>query len=117
MSGDDHRRSVEERRCVHLASPQHLTSESRFALARMQSAAHRRANSVRTYEHIAVVSNFPSTSVPEARHNFVRRLLNLEKRLAATNGTVADPLAHGAQKQHLQFAAMNRILRSSIAGA
>jgi hypothetical protein len=72
--------------------------------------------SVRSHEEASADLLRPPVACPDRRDDAVRFIAIGEHAVPELHRLRAQPLQHGTVQQHLQFAAVNRILRPAIAG-
>ncbi len=114
--GDDHGLAVEEAVELGDAAPHGDPTVGQRPLVGMQVRADRRMDAVGADQHIGTERLGLAVSVAGADQHAAVALLDTLHAETGAYRLLAEALAHRGEQDHLQFAAMDRVLRIGVAG-
>jgi hypothetical protein len=116
IAGHDHRASVEERLTFGHRTPQDALREVRFAFIGIERVAQHGMDAVGTDERSTLHFQRRTVAALETRSHRIALLLERLERGVGHDALAAQPLDRGLIEQHLQIAAVNRVLRHCVTG-
>src|SRR3984957_6063751 len=114
MPCKDHGAATKERLGIDGRTPQDLPGKPRLSFGRVELTPDGGMDAVSADQDIGVIQQLDTVAVAEPGAYPVTALLKCCESQAASKIFGTDAFAQGSQQQHLQLAAMDRVLRPSI---
>src|ERR1700731_2278599 len=116
MPCNDHGTTTKERLGIDGRAPQYLLGKTRLSFGRVELTPDGGMDAVSADQDIGVIKQLDAVAIAEPGAYPVTALLKFCESKPAAKIFRTDAFAQGLQQQHLQFAAMDRVLWPSIPG-